>query len=192
MTGEHNVLNSIAAVVVATHLGINKRAIKNSLLRFKGVKRRFTLVGEVNKVKIIDDYAHHPVEIAAVLKAARQATRGRVIAVHQPHRYSRLSALFDEFCLCFNEADAVAIADVYGANEKPLPDINKDTLIDGLRSHGHRDVSPLGDEKELAKFFLRNVKPGDIFVCMGAGSISSWANNLPQKLNKSENEKQSF
>ncbi|MEE2774423.1 MAG: UDP-N-acetylmuramate--L-alanine ligase [Pseudomonadota bacterium] len=188
MTGEHNVLNSIGAIVVANHLGIDKRKVKNSLLRFKGVKRRFTLVAEIKNVKIIDDYAHHPVEIAAVLKAARQACKGRVIAVHQPHRYSRLSSLFDEFCLCFNEADAVAITDVHGANEKPLPGINKERLIEGLRSHGHRDVCAIEKEDELAKFFLSKVDPGDIFVCMGAGSISGWVNNLPKSLSQVENE----
>ena len=186
MTGEHNVLNALAAIVVARQLGISFDVIKNSLLSFSGVKRRFTFIAEIDDVVIIDDYAHHPVEIAAVLKAARQATTGRVIVVHQPHRYSRLSLLFDDFCRCFNEADVVAITDIYGANELPIEGASQYALVEGLRLHGHRDVSTVDGEVGLKDFFKEKVRPNDIFVCLGAGSISSWVNNLPKTLNKDE------
>ena len=182
MTGEHNALNALGAIVVAHHLGISFEVIKQALKNFKGVKRRFTFVGEIFGVKIIDDYAHHPVEIEAVLKAARQATSGRVIVVHQPHRYSRLSLLFDEFCRCFNEADIVAITEVYGANEVPIEGATQNSLVNGLNLHGHRDVSAINGEYDLKNFFKEKTKPNDIFVCLGAGSISGWVNNLPVEL----------
>lgn len=182
MTGEHNVLNALAALVVGHHLGISLDVIKESLQNFKGVKRRFTYVGKINGVEIIDDYAHHPVEIEAVLKAARQATSGRVLVVHQPHRYSRLSLLFDEFCRCFNEADIVGITEVYGANETPIEGVSQSALVDGLTLHGHRDVSAIHGEHGLKNFFKEQARPNDIFVCLGAGSISSWVNNLPSHL----------
>ena len=184
MTGEHNVLNALAAIVVAWHIGIPFEVIKESLQSFRGVKRRFTLVAEIDSVLIIDDYAHHPVEITATLKAARQASSGRVIAVHQPHRYSRLSLLFDDFCRCFNEADIVAIADVYGANEIPIEGASQDALVEGLRLHGHRSVFKIDGETGLTEFFKNKVRPNDIFVCLGAGSISSWVNDLPKALNR--------
>ncbi len=184
MTGEHNVLNALAAIVVARHLDISFKEIKNSLVGFRGVKRRFTLVAEVDKVKIIDDYAHHPVEIDAVLKAARQSTSGRVIVVHQPHRYTRLSNLFKDFCRCFNEADIVAITDVYEANEKPIKGIHRDSLVEGLRTYGHRDVIGIGGESELYQFYHARARPNDIFLCLGAGSISAWTNNLAATLKK--------
>jgi len=186
MTGEHNVLNAVAAIVVAEHLSISFDDIRISLNAFSGVKRRFTFVAEIDNVKIIDDYAHHPVEIKAVLKAARQATTGRVIAVHQPHRYSRLSLLFDDFCRCFNEADIVAITDIYSANEKPIKGVTRDSLVDGLRSYGHRDVSAIDGERGLHQFYKEKVIANDIFVCLGAGSISIWVNNIPNSLTKKE------
>ena len=186
MTGEHNVLNALAAIVVARHLGVSFEVIRNSMLNFSGVKRRFTLVAEIDEVMIIDDYAHHPVEITAVLKAARQTSSGRVVVVHQPHRYSRLSLLFDDFCRCFNEADIVAITDIYGANEEPIEGASQDALAEGLRLHGHRNVSTIDGEIGLKKFFKDKVRPGDIFVCLGAGSISSWVNNLPKNLSRDE------
>ena len=186
MTGEHNVLNALAAIVVAEHLSISFDDIRISLNAFSGVKRRFTFVAEIDNVKIIDDYAHHPVEIKAVLKAARQATTGRVIAVHQPHRYSRLSLLFDDFCRCFNEADIVAITDIYSANEKPIKGVTRDSLVDGLRSYGHRDVSAIDGERGLHQFYKEKVIANDIFVCLGAGSISIWVNNIPNSLTKKE------
>tara|TARA_A100001011_G_C14280695_1_gene831471 strand:- start:111 stop:1523 length:1413 start_codon:yes stop_codon:yes gene_type:complete len=183
MTGEHNTLNALGAIAVAHHLGISLDVIKNSLENFKGVKRRFSIVGKINGVTLIDDYAHHPVEIEAVLKAARQFTKGRVLVVHQPHRYSRLSLLFDEFCRCFNEADIVAITEVYGANETPIAGVSQVALVDGLRLHGHRDVGAITGEQGLKEFFVQNTQSEDILVCLGAGSISNWVNNLYLKLN---------
>ena len=182
MTGDHNVSNALAAIAVARHLGIPPTAIKKALAAFGGVNRRFTKVGVWNGVTIIDDYGHHPVEIAAVLKAARQATRGRVIAVHQPHRYTRLRDLFTQFCGCFNDADVVAIADVYSAGEPPIDGISRDTLVGGLIAHGHRRALPLGGEEGLAEFAKAECRSGDMLVCLGAGSISAWANALPERL----------
>ncbi|TPE50165.1 UDP-N-acetylmuramate--L-alanine ligase [Amaricoccus solimangrovi] len=182
MTGDHNVSNALAAIAVARHLKISKEAIRQALAGFKGVSRRFTKVGVVNGVTIIDDYGHHPVEIAAVLKAARQATKGRVIAVHQPHRYSRLRDLFTQFCACFNDADTVAIADIYAAGETPIDGISRDTLVGGLIAHGHRRALPLAGEAALADFVKAECRPGDMLVCLGAGSISAWANALPGRL----------
>ncbi len=182
MTGEHNVSNALAAIAVARHLGISGSAIAKSLAEFGGVNRRFTRVGEVGGVTIIDDYAHHPVEIAAVLKAARQATDGRVIAVHQPHRYTRLRDLFTQFCAAFNDADTVAIADVYSAGEAPLPGISRDALVGGLVAHGHRRALVLDDEAGLADFVRAECRPGDMLVCLGAGNITAWTNALPERL----------
>ena len=182
MPGDHNVSNALSGVAVARHLGISHEDIARALAEFGGVNRRFTRVGEWKGVTIIDDYAHHPVEIAAVLKAARQATSGQVIAVHQPHRYSRLHDLFEDFCTCFNEADIVAISDVYTAGEDPIAGADRDGLVDGLQAHGHRHAEALPSEKELADFVVKNAKPGDMVVCLGAGTISSWANALPEQL----------
>jgi UDP-N-acetylmuramate--alanine ligase len=182
MTGDHNVSNALAAIAVARHLGISPSAIKAALAAFGGVSRRFTHVGEWNGVTIIDDYGHHPVEIAAVLKAARQATRGRVIAVHQPHRYTRLRDLFTQFCACFNDADVVAISEVYSAGEAPIEGISRDTLVGGLVAHGHRRALPISGEEALAEFVKTECRPGDMLVCLGAGTISGWANALPSRL----------
>ncbi|HRO16222.1 MAG TPA: UDP-N-acetylmuramate--L-alanine ligase, partial [Paracoccus sp. (in: a-proteobacteria)] len=182
MPGDHNVSNALSAVAVARHLGMKRAQIREALARFGGVGRRFTRVGEVNGVTIIDDYGHHPVEIAAVLKAARQATQGRVIAVHQPHRYTRLSSLFDDFCTCFNEADVVAIAEVYSAGEDPIPGASRDDLVAGLIAHGHRHARAVMDEADLARLVREQARPGDMVVCLGAGTISAWANALPDRL----------
>ena len=182
MPGNHNVSNALAAIAVARHLGMKATEIREALAGFAGVNRRFTKVAEVNGVTIIDDYGHHPVEIAAVLKAARQATKGRVIAVHQPHRYSRLHNLFEEFCTCFNEADVVAIAEVYAAGEDPIPGASRDDLVAGLIAHGHRHARALLDEADLARLVKEQARPGDMVVCLGAGSISAWANALPARL----------
>jgi len=182
MPGDHNVLNALSAIAVARHLGMKGAEIREALANFKGVNRRFTKVGVVNGVTIIDDYGHHPVEIAAVLRAARQSTKGRVIAVHQPHRYSRLSSLFDDFCTCFNDADVVAIAEVYGAGEDPIAGASRDDLVAGLIKHGHRNASALLQEKCLADLVKREAKSGDMVVCLGAGTISAWANALPKAL----------
>jgi UDP-N-acetylmuramate--alanine ligase len=183
MPGDHNVSNALAAVAVARHLGMKKDEIRAALAAFGGVNRRFTRVGEVlGGVTIIDDYGHHPVEIAAVLRAARQATKGRVIAVHQPHRYTRLSNLFEEFCTCFNEADVVAIAEVYAAGEDPIPGASRDDLVQGLIAHGHRHARAVDGEEDLAQLVRAEARPGDMVVCLGAGSISAWANSLPARL----------
>ncbi|WP_099827601.1 UDP-N-acetylmuramate--L-alanine ligase [Oceaniglobus indicus] len=184
MPGDHNVSNALSAVAVARHLGMSHDEIRRALAAFGGVNRRFTRVGEVNGVTIIDDYGHHPVEIAAVLKAARQATEGRVIAVHQPHRYSRLSSLFDDFCACFNEADVVAIADVYAAGEDPIPGASRDDLVAGLIRHGHRHARAIVSEDDLERLVREQARPGDMVVCLGAGTISTWANNLPERLGR--------
>lgn len=182
MPGDHNVSNALSAVAIALHLGMKHSEIREALANFGGVNRRFTKVGEVNGVTIIDDYGHHPVEIAAVLKAARQASEGRVIAVHQPHRYSRLSSLFDDFCTCFNEADVVAIAEVFAAGEDPIPGAGRDDLVAGLIAHGHRHARAIVSEEDLERLVREQAKPGDIVVCLGAGTISTWANGLPARL----------
>ncbi|MDO5606320.1 MAG: UDP-N-acetylmuramate--L-alanine ligase, partial [Paracoccus sp. (in: a-proteobacteria)] len=182
MPGDHNVSNALSAVAVARHLGMKRAEIREALAKFGGVGRRFTKVGEVGGVTIIDDYGHHPVEIAAVLKAARQSTKGRVIAVHQPHRYSRLSSLFDDFCTCFNEADVVAIAEVYAAGEDPIPGASRDDLVAGLIAHGHRHARAILSEDDLVRLVGEQARPGDMVVCLGAGNISAWANALPERL----------
>jgi UDP-N-acetylmuramate--alanine ligase len=182
MPGDHNVSNALAAVAVARHLGMNTDAIRAALASFGGVNRRFTRVGEAGGVTVIDDYGHHPVEIAAVLRAARQACEGRIIAVHQPHRYSRLSSLFDDFCGCFNEADVVGIADVYAAGEEPIPGASRDDLVAGLTRHGHRHAAAIGNEDDLERLVRAEARPGDMVVCLGAGTISAWANGLPGRL----------
>jgi len=178
--GEHNVLNALAAIGAARELKIPMSRLREGTAAFKGVKRRFTRVGEWNGAAIIDDYAHHPVEIAAVLKAARAAAEGNVIAIHQPHRYTRLHDLFEEFCACFNDADVVAIADVYAAGEAPIEGVSRDALVGGLRAHGHRSAHALkGEERGLAGFVAAHAQPGDLVVCLGAGTITVWANALP-------------
>jgi len=182
MFGQHNVQNSLAAVVVAKQLGLDEAAIRRGLGNFAGVKRRFTKTGEVNGVTVIDDYGHHPVEIAAVLKAARSASPGKVIAVVQPHRYSRLGNLFEEFCTCFNDADVVLVADVYAAGEAPIEGVDRDHLVEGLLAHGHRRVLPLAGPEELAKQVSWLAQEGDFVVCLGAGNITAWANALPAEL----------
>lgn len=188
MPGDHNVSNALAAVAVARHLGMKASEIRAALAEFGGVNRRFTRVGEVDGVTIIDDYGHHPVEIAAVLKAARQAVadtpEARVIAVHQPHRYTRLSNLFDEFCACFNDADVVGISEVFAAGEDPIPGASRDDLVAGLIRHGHRHARAVMDETDLERLVREQARPGDIVVCLGAGTISAWANALPGRLRK--------
>ena len=182
MYGEHNVQNSLAAIAVATELKLGDAVVRACLRNFKGVRRRFTKTGEWNGVSIIDDYGHHPVEIAAVLKAARAITPGRVVAVVQPHRYSRLADLFDGFCTCFNDADTVIVADVYAAGETPVDGIDRGALVAGLAAHGHRHVLALGEPANLAPMVRELVQPGDIVICLGAGSITNWANALPGEL----------
>lgn len=186
MLGEHNIQNALAAIAIAIEMGIGESVIRRALSSFEGVKRRFSQVGEVGGVTIIDDYGHHPVEIAAVLKTARSATAsstgGKVIAVVQPHRYTRLSDLFEEFCRCFNDADAVVVADVYEAGEDPIEGIHRDALVEGLGHHGHRTVLPLDGPSDLAGIISDLTGPGDMVVCLGAGDITRWANDLPDQL----------
>jgi UDP-N-acetylmuramate--alanine ligase len=182
MPGDHNVSNALSAVAVARHLGMTHDDIRAALAGFKGVNRRFTKVGEVKGVTIIDDYGHHPVEITAVLKAARQASVGRVIAVHQPHRYTRLSSLFEDFCTCFNDADVVAIAEVYAAGEDPIEGASRDDLVAGLIRHGHRHARAIVSEDDLERLVREQARDGDIVVCLGAGTISAWAHGLPARL----------
>ncbi|HTV36450.1 MAG TPA: UDP-N-acetylmuramate--L-alanine ligase [Xanthobacteraceae bacterium] len=182
MPGRHNALNATAAVAVAHRLGIADDVIKSALANFGGVRRRFTRTGMWNGVTVIDDYGHHPVEIAAVLKAARESTRGRVIAVVQPHRYSRLAALFEQFCTCFNDADAVIVAPVYPAGEAPIAGADRDSLVQGLHNHGHRQVFALETPDKLAGLVAGMAEPGDYVVCLGAGSITQWAYALPGEL----------
>ena len=184
MVGAHNIQNALAAISIAIEMGIEDAVIRKGFADFGGVKRRFTRTGEVDGIAVIDDYAHHPVEIAAVLKAARTAARGKVIAVVQPHRYSRLRDLFEEFCTCFNDADTVVVAPVYPAGEEPLPGIDRDALAEGLTNHGHRSVVPLEKPESLPGLVNELAGPGDFVVCLGAGSISAWANALPADLDK--------
>jgi UDP-N-acetylmuramate--alanine ligase len=182
MPGQHNALNATAAIAVAHALGASDDAIRQAMATFGGVKRRFTRTGEAGGITVIDDYGHHPVEIAAVLKAARGSTNGRIVAVVQPHRYTRLQSLFAEFCSCFNDADAVVVADVYAAGEAPIDGIDRDHFVQGLRAHGHREVVPLQKPAELAGIVKNLAHSGDLVVCLGAGSITQWAYALPGEL----------
>jgi UDP-N-acetylmuramate--alanine ligase len=182
MPGRHNASNATAAIAVAHELGIPDDAIRKAMAGFGGVKRRFTRTGEWNGVTVIDDYGHHPVEIAAVLKAARESTSGKIVAVVQPHRFTRLQSLFEEFCTCFNDADAVIVAEVYPAGEAPIPGIDRDNFVLGQRAHGHREVIPLQGPAELAKVVRGVAAKGDLVVCLGAGNITQWAYALPGEL----------
>jgi len=197
MPGEHNVQNALAALAIAQELKIAPALMKKALADFSGVKRRFTKTGETAGITIIDDYGHHPVEIAAVLRTARQVVhagqssraitaegvvKNKVIAVMQPHRYSRLHDLFEDFCTCFNDADIVIVADIYEAGEDPIENITRDSLAEGIRKCGHRDVKTLDRAEDLSFLVARIAKEGDIVVCLGAGDITKWANALPEEL----------
>jgi UDP-N-acetylmuramate--alanine ligase len=182
MLGQHNVQNALAAVAIAHEMEIDDGTLRSAFAGFRGVKRRFTRTGESGGIVVIDDYGHHPVEIAAVLKAARQAGARDVVAVVQPHRYTRLASLFDEFCTCMNDAGTVIVADVYPAGEAPIEGADRDTLVDGLRAHGHRSVVPLSSPDHLAEMVHAIARPGDYVVCLGAGNITQWAAALPGQL----------
>ncbi len=182
MYGQHNVQNALAAVAIATEMGLADGDLAGALARFAGVKRRFTKTGSVGGITVIDDYGHHPVEIAAVLGAAREATPDKVIAVVQPHRYTRLRDLFEDFCTCFNDADAVIVAPVHAAGEAPIEGIDRDALVDGLKTHGHRRVIALDKPEDLASLVLETAGRGDFVVCLGAGTITQWANALPEQM----------
>ncbi|MDC7675834.1 UDP-N-acetylmuramate--L-alanine ligase [Asticcacaulis machinosus] len=183
MTGNHNVSNATAAIAVARELGVSEDDVRKGLGGFGGVKRRFTTTGVTKDgIRVIDDYGHHPVEIAAVLKAARQVTSNRVIAVVQPHRYTRLRDLMAEFSSCFHDADTVIVADVYSAGEAPIDGVSKDALVDGLHRFGHRNAIALESPAALPELIRTEAKPGDLVVLLGAGDITQWAYALPGQL----------
>jgi UDP-N-acetylmuramate--alanine ligase len=184
MLGRHNVQNALAAIAVARELEIPDDVLRRALATFRGVKRRFTQTGVAGGITVIDDYGHHPVEIRAVLRTARQAADGRVIAIVQPHRYTRLHALFEDFCTAFNDADCVLVAPVYAAGEPPIEGVDRDALVGGLRRHGHRDVRPLDGPDALPAEVAGLATSGDLVVCLGAGSITAWANALPGQLKR--------
>ena len=182
MPGHHNALNATAAITVAYQLGLSPDQIRKALAGFGGVKRRFTKTGEWNGVQIFDDYGHHPVEIAAVLRAARASTKGKVVAVMQPHRFTRLQSLFDQFATCFNDADAVIIADVYAAGEQKIEGVDRDALVAAIKAHGHRRAAGLPAPEVLPAMIREIVTPGDYVVFLGAGNITQWAYALPEQL----------
>jgi UDP-N-acetylmuramate--alanine ligase len=182
--GHYNALNALGALAAAIEAGIGDEAIRAGLASFSGVKRRFTRVGEWQGVAVYDDYAHHPVEIAAVLRAARMGGNGRIIAVMQPHRYTRLQALFNEFSACLDDADVVVVTPVYSAGEAPIPGIDRDELASGLLRHGHPNVLTVEDEETLVQTVAFVAKPGDLVVGLGAGTITDWINALPSKLDR--------
>ncbi|MAW51731.1 MAG: UDP-N-acetylmuramate--L-alanine ligase [Geminicoccus sp.] len=187
MFGEHNVSNAVAAIAVALELGVEPDEIQKGFEGFGGVKRRFTITGQWNDITVVDDYGHHPVEITAVLRAARQrvqGTGGKIHAIHQPHRFSRLNDLFEDFCTCFNEADTVHIADVFAAGEAPIEGINSDALVDGIQARGHRHARRLHDDSEIAGWVREHAEPDDLVVFLGAGNITAWANGLPAALDQ--------
>jgi len=182
MPGEHNALNATAAIAVADQLHVSPEAIRKGLKGFSGVKRRFTRTGTVGGITVIDDYGHHPVEISSVLRAARQSTRRDVIAIVQPHRYSRLHDLFDDFAACFNDADTVIVAPVYAAGEAPIEGVTHDELVNRIRARGHRDARVIDRPEMLAPLIASRAAEGDYVVCLGAGNITQWAASLPAEL----------
>ena len=182
MAGIHNVSNATAAIAVAHELGVNEEGIRKGIAAFSGVKRRFTHTGSWNGVEIFDDYGHHPVEIAAVLAAARAATNGKVMAIKQPHRYTRLQSLMGDFCSCFNDADTVLVAPVYSAGESPIEGADNKALVAGLRAAGHRDARVMSAEGDVAPIVHQTANPGDFVIFLGAGDITKWAYALPGAL----------
>ncbi len=184
MPGDHNALNALAGIAVASEIGISDEQIRQSLAGCGGVKRRFTHVGVWQGVDVYDDYAHHPVEIASVLRAAKSAARGRVFAVVQPHRFSRLRNLFGEFCTCFDDADTVIVTPVYSAGEEPIEGIDRDSLIEGIKRQGHDRVVAIEDEHDLAATLAQSAKSGDLVIGLGAGTITDWTHALPKLLNE--------
>jgi UDP-N-acetylmuramate--alanine ligase len=182
MAGMHNVQNALAALAVARELGVSDEALKRGLAGFGGVRRRFTTTGVARGVRVVDDYGHHPVEISSVLKAARAVSSGKVVAVVQPHRYSRVQDLFSDFCSCFNDADVVIVSDIYSAGEAPLEGVSRDSLVEGLRRFGHRRALPLDGPSSLPALVAQETQPGDLVVLLGAGDITSWAYALPGQL----------
>ncbi len=186
MPGEHNALNALAAIAVAAEAGLPDAVIRAGLAAFSGVKRRFQLTGTWNGVEIFDDYGHHPAEIAAVLAAARAGAKGNVVAIVEPHRYTRVRDLFGEFSACFHAADSVVVAPLYGAGEAPIDGIDPEALADGIRATGHQAVATVGDPRELADLVRRLTRPGDMVICLGAGNSTEWAHALPEWLAAAE------
>jgi len=187
MFGDHNVSNAVSAIAVALELGVEPAEIQKGFEGFGGVKRRFTITGQWNDITVVDDYGHHPVEITAVLRAARQRvkdTGGKIHAIHQPHRFSRLNDLFEDFCTCFNEADTVHIADVFAAGEAPIENVNSESLVAGIQARGHRSARYMSNEAEFPTWVRDNAAPGDLVVFLGAGNITLWANDLPDALER--------
>ena len=178
MPGRHNVQNSLAAVAVAVEMGVPEDVIRTGFAKFGGVKRRFTKVGEVDGVTVIDDYGHHPVEIRAVLAAAREGVKGRVIAVVQPHRFTRLRDHMDDFAAAFNDADVVYAAPVYAAGEQPIEGVDSAAMVAGMKARGHRNAQVIANADALARALAETVQPGDMVVCLGAGDITKWAGGL--------------
>ena len=184
MPGRHNVQNALAAIGVAAELGISDETIARGFEKFHGVKRRFTKVGEVDGVTVIDDYGHHPVEIKAVLSAAREAASGRVVAVVQPHRFTRLQSLMEEFQLAFNDADFVLVAPVYSAGEAPIDGVSHETLVEGLKARGHLGAQAVADADDVCRLLRDLAAPGDMIICLGAGDITKWAASLAGGIRK--------
>ncbi len=184
MPGRHNVQNALSAVAVGLEMGMTDEQVQAGFAKFGGVKRRFTKVGEVDGVTIIDDYGHHPVEIRAVLAAAREGAQGRVIAVAQPHRYTRLRDHMIDFQQAFNDADIVFISPVYAAGEAPIDGVDSDALVKGIKERGHRSVGTVFDATDLAAKLAEVVEPNDMVVCLGAGDITKWAAGLADAIEK--------
>jgi len=184
MPGRHNVQNALAAIAVGLEMGMSDADIQRGFAQFGGVKRRFTKVGHVDGVTVIDDYGHHPVEIRAVLSAAREGAKGRVIAVCQPHRYSRLGGLMDEFASCFNDADIVYVAPVYAAGEAPMEGVDAAALVSNLKQRGHHSAAVVKDAEDLARVLAAQARPDDMVVCLGAGDITKWAAGLADAMQK--------
>ena len=180
--GHHNALNALAAIAVCAEAGVSDEAIRDSLTRFQGVKRRFQSTGSWNGIEVFDDYGHHPTEIEAVLKAARAGTKGRVVAVCEPHRYSRVRDLFAEFSQCFTDADAVIVTPLYSAGEQPIEGVSHQTLAEAIRKTGHGSVTTVANERELAPVIRKLSKAGDMVMCFGAGNSTEWAHSLPDWL----------
>jgi UDP-N-acetylmuramate--alanine ligase len=184
--GAHNALNSLACIAAASEAGLPDEAIRNALASFTGVKRRFELTGTWNNAAIYDDYAHHPTEIAAVLAAARPSVAGRLIAVFEPHRYTRVHDLFGEFCACFRDADSVIVAPLYSAGEPPIQGVDHHYIADGIRAAGHPAPLAIDDARDLVPLLRRILRPGDTVVCLGAGTSTEWAHGLPDWLGAEE------
>ena len=183
MLGDHNVLNTLAAISVCLEMGIDDDKILHAVSQFKGVGRRFDRKGSVSDITIIDDYGHHPVEITAALSAARMLKpNDQIIAVFQPHRYTRMRDLFDDFCACFNDADHVIISDIYAAGETPIDGYGRDDFVDSLRAHGHPSVDALHAPDDLAELVMAKARHGDVIMCLGAGTITNWASALPEQI----------